>query len=139
VGFSSVDEFNVYFGRYFEMFNEMSRFWMSACGGNNKQSSLEQLMDELNFYFGILVKNKTRVEDFKANCLTKINKFVGDIETDNKVILDRFEGILKKNNSMKNISLRGGSSTQAVHVCDKCGGKFEGKRMLNKHAKTCNQ
>jgi hypothetical protein len=138
VGFSSVDEFSIYFGRYFEMFNEMSRFWMSACGGINKQSSLEELMDELNFYFGILVRNKTRVEDFKTTCLTKINKFVGDIETDNKVILDRVEGLLKKNNSMKNTSSKGASgSSQGIHVCDKCGERFEGKRMLNKHLKTC--
>jgi hypothetical protein len=136
VGFSSVDEFNVYFGRYFEMFNEMSRFWMSAFGEDNKQSSLEELMEELNFYFSMLVKNKSRIEDFKTNCLTKINKFIGDIETDNKVILDRVEGLLKKNNSMKHTSLKGGS-VHGVHVCDKCGEKFEGKRILNKHLKTC--
>lgn len=134
VGFSSVDEFNVYFGRYFEMFNELSRFWMSACGDDNKHSSLEELMDELNFYFGMLVKNKARIEDFKANCLTKINKFVGDVETDNKVILDRVEGVLKKNNSMR---YEARHQKTIGYVCDKCGATFEGKRLLNKHIKTC--
>ena len=132
VGFSSVDEFNVYFGRLFEMFNELSRFWLSACCEDNKHSSLEELMDELNFYLGMLVKNKTRIEDFKTNCLTKINKFVGDVETDNKVILDRVEGLLKKNNSM-----RYEKGIMRGHVCDKCGATFEGKRLLNKHMKTC--
>lgn len=141
VGFSSVEEFNVYFPRYFEMFNELSRFWISACEEDNKHTSIEELMDELNFYFSILVKNKIRIDDFKTNCLNKINKFIGDVETDNKVILDRVEGLLKKNNSMRyeerenKIVKIGGHTIQ--HVCNKCGTRFEGKRLLNKHIKTC--
>jgi hypothetical protein len=134
IGFSTVDEFNIYFEKYFDMFNEISRFWLGVSGGDhNKQSSLEELMDEFNFYFSLLVKNKSRIEDFKNNCLNKINKFVGDIEHDNKMILDRVEGLLKKNNSMKSISDKG-----QIHTCEKCGELFAAKRQLTKHMKTCN-
>jgi hypothetical protein len=144
IGFSSVDEFNVYFGRYFEMFNEVCRFWKGVCGDMTRTSSLEELMDELNFYFGMLMKNKVRVDEFKTNCLTKLNKFVGDIENDNKVLLDRVEGLLNKNNSLRygdagagGSSMREGIQRSTVHKCEKCGEVFSGKRLLTKHLKSC--
>jgi hypothetical protein len=130
LGFTSVDEFNLHFGRYFEMFNTLCTFYKgNKCTSNT--SSQEEIFDELNFYFNMFVKNKTRVEEFRLNCMNKINKFVGDIEMDNKTLLERIESLLKKNNCLK--------VGNSMHCCERCGELFSAKRLLTKHIKTCNK
>lgn len=125
VGFSNTDEFSVYFKKYIEMFNTLCKFYKAQ---GTTLSDVSEFIDEMNFYFNMLIKNKTRIEDFKSNCLTKLTKFVGDIETDNKMLLTRIEDILKKNNSLKYTNM---------HMCGKCGEAFSQKRLLTKHMKSC--
>lgn len=125
VGFSNINEFNVYFKKYMEMFLTLSKFYKAQ---GAKRSDVGDFIDEMNFYFNMLIKNKTRIEDFKTNCLTKLNKFVGDIESDNKMILTRIEDMLKKNNALK---------YNNMHSCERCGEVFSQKRLLTKHIKTC--
>jgi hypothetical protein len=125
VGFGHPDEFNISFKRYFEMFMSMCKYHKTQ---DAKQTSLTEFMEELNFYFNMLMKNKTRIEEFKTNCLLKMNKFVTDTETDNKLILSRVEGILQKNNGLK---------YKGMHSCSVCGEGFSNKRLLTKHTKTC--
>jgi len=125
VGFSNTDEFNVFFKKYFDMFNELCRFYQQQ---GSKKSSVDDMLEDMNFYFNMLIKNKTRIEDFKANCLSKLSKFVTDVETDNKLILSRIEQVLRKNNSLK---------FKNLNSCDRCGEVFSNKRLLNKHVKSC--
>lgn len=125
VGFSSIDEFNVYFKKYTEMFLSLCVFYKAQ---GAKRSDIGDFIEEMNFYFNMLVKNKSRVEDFKTNCLSKLNKFVGDIESDNKMILTRVEDMLKKNNALK---------YNNMHTCERCGEVFSQKRLLTKHIKSC--
>jgi hypothetical protein len=125
VGFSSVEEFSVYFKKYVDLFMELCKFYRLQ---GAQKSSVDEVLDEVNFYFNMLIKNKTRIEDFRTNCLTKLTKFVTDIETDNKLILGRVEGLLKKNNSLK---------YENVHCCERCGEVFSNKRLHTKHIKTC--
>lgn len=127
VGFSGIDEFNIYFKKYLDMFNELCRFYLHQ---GVQKSSIDEVLDEMNFYFNLLIKNKTRIEDFKTNCLVKINKFVCDIETDNKVILNRLEDMLKRNNCLK---------FKNLNACERCGEIFSNKRLLTKHVKTCGE
>jgi hypothetical protein len=125
VGFSNTDEFNIFFKKYVDMFNELCKFHQQQ---GRQKSNIDDMLEEMNFFFNMLVKNKTRLEDFKANCVVKLNKFVSDIEGDNKLIISRLEDILKKNNSLK---------YKNMHCCDKCDEVFSNKRLLNKHMKTC--
>jgi len=125
VGFTHPDEFNTSFKRYFDMFVSLCKFHNAQ---DAKQTSLSEFIDELNFYFNLIMKNKTRIEDFKTNCLLKMNKFVLDLETDNKVMLSRVEAILQKNNGLK---------YKGMHSCGVCGEGFSNKRLLTKHTKTC--
>jgi hypothetical protein len=125
VGFSSVEEFSVYFKKYVDLFMELCKFYRLQ---GAQKSSVDEVLDEVNFYFNMLIKNKTRIEDFRTNCLTKLTKFVTDIETDNKLILGRVEGLLKKNNSLK---------YENVHCCERCGEVFSNKRLHTKHIKAC--
>lgn len=125
VGFSSVQEFSIYFKKYVDLFMELCKFYRLQ---GAQKSSVDEVLDEVNFYFNMLIKNKTRIEDFRTNCLTKLTKFVTDIETDNKLILGRVEGLLKKNNSLK---------YENVHCCERCGEVFSNKRLHTKHIKTC--
>lgn len=125
VGFSNTEEFSVYFKRYVDMYFELCKFFKQQ---GAQKSSVNEVLEEVGFYFNMLVKNKTRIEDFKTNCLNKLNKFVTDIETDNKLLINRVEGVLKKNNSLK---------YDNVHCCERCGEIFSNKRLHNKHIKSC--
>lgn len=125
VGFSNVEEFSVYFKKYVDLFMELCKFYRLQ---GAQKSSIDEVLDEVNFYFNMLIKNKTRIDDFRTNCLSKLTKFVTDIETDNKLILGRVEGLLKKNNSLK---------YENVHCCERCGEVFSNKRLHTKHIKTC--
>lgn len=125
VGFSNTEEFAVYFKRYADMFFELCKFYKQQ---GAQKSSIDEVLEEVNFYFNMLVKNKTRIEDFRTNCLSKLNKFVTDIETDNKLILNRVEGMLKKNNCVR---------YDNVYCCERCGEVFSNKRLHTKHIKTC--
>ena len=125
IGFSGLDEFNIYFKKYVDMFNELCKFYMHQ---GTQKSSIDDMLDDMNFYFNLLIKNKTRIEDFKSTCLVKINKFVSDIETDNKIILSRLEEVLKRNNSLK---------FNNMNTCERCCEIFSNKRLLTKHLKTC--
>lgn len=125
VGFSGTDEFNVYFRKYAEMFNTLCRFYKAQ---GAKRSTLGEFLEELNFYFNLLVKNKTRIEEFKTSCVAKMNKFIVDIESDNRLLLGRVEDLLRKNNSLAYTN---------THCCERCGEAFSTKRMLAKHVKAC--
>jgi hypothetical protein len=127
LGFAGHDEFNVYFKRFFDIFNSLCAFYMSQ---GLERSSTSEFIEEFNFYFNLMIKNKTRIDDFKTNCLSKITKFVTDIENDNRSILKRIEDILRKNNALRfNPEL----------MCERCAEVFSNKRLLNKHCKTCGE
>lgn len=125
VGFSSTNEFNVYFRKYVDMFNTLCKFYKSQ---GAKRSTLGEFLEELNFYFNLLVRNKTRIDEFKTTCIAKMNKFIVDVESDNRILLGRVEDMLRKNNSLVYTN---------THYCENCGEAFSTKRMLTKHVKTC--
>lgn len=125
LGFTSHDDFGVYFKRFFDIFMALCSFHKSQ---GLERSSTDEFLDELNFYFNLMIKNKTRIDDFKNNCLGKITKFVLDIESDNRAVIKRIEDILRKNNALRfNSSL----------MCERCSEVFSNKRLLDKHCKSC--
>jgi hypothetical protein len=132
IGFRNVEDFAAVFKRYMDMFLALTKFHMSQ---GVKESTLDELFNEINFYFNMIQKNKTRVEDFKKNTLTKLTKFIADVENDTKVLENRMEELLRKNNCLKYETAPASSS----HVCTMCHVNFPNKRQLTMHVKQCSQ
>lgn len=133
IGFRNVEDFVAVFKKYMDMFLTLTKFHKSQ---GVKDSTLDELFNEINFYFNLMQKNKTRVEDFKKHTLAKLTKFITDIEHDTKLLEDRMEDLLRKNNCLK-YEVPAVSTTS--HICTKCNTNFPNKRQLTMHAKQCSQ
>lgn len=134
IGFSNVEDFVAVFKKYMDMFLTLTKFHKSQ---GVKESTLDELFNEINFYFNLMQKNKTRVEEFRKNTLAKLTKFIGDIENDTKILEHRMEDLLRKNNCLKYESMPASSIATMSHVCATCHESFPNKRQLTMHSKQC--
>lgn len=136
IGFRNVEDFSAVFRKYMDMFLTLTKFHASQ---GVKESTLDEILNEINFYFNLIQKNKTRVEDFKKSTLSKLTKFIGDIENDTKVLENRMEELLRKNNCLKYETASASAIVTTSHVCAMCHLTFPNKRQLTMHTKQCSQ
>lgn len=125
VGYSSLNEFKAQFHNIILLFRSFCQIYKEI----DFTSDSNDYVDELNYLFNLLIKNKTRIEDFRTNSLQKINKFVTDIENENRNMYNRIEKVLKKHSALK--------IKDSLSCCTFCFEPFTNKKQLDKHQKNC--
>lgn len=129
LGFHDEQDFHTFFLPYVDMFLNICHFHTRKV---NTALNIQHVLDEINFYYQLIQKNRIKMDDFKG----KFHKFMTELEADHKDIMSRIETMLQKHHYQPSISGVGCSSAKkAVYACELCTQTFSNKKVLQKHIK----
>lgn len=129
LGFSDETDFHTYFLPYVDMFWNICSFHGRK---TNKEMNLQLVLDEINFYYQMIAKNKARLDDFKG----KFHKFSLDVENDHKELMTRIENVLRHHSYQPNVEVVGPPPSKKMgYTCDHCNQAFTNKKVFLKHVK----
>lgn len=128
IAFDNQEELESSFKRYMQLFIDVS-ILMVGNAEENDNNDHENIIKRLELPFGLIKKNKTRIEKIRNEHMAAINKLVLELEHDNLHVMAAIEELIAEDAPPH--------KQQKTHECAICKRTYKTPSGLKTHVKMC--
>lgn len=125
VGYDGENDFDLMFNHHVRMFEKMSHT-MTQCSADASHNIVKHILEEAEFYYAMLRKNKKRLDDIKC----KFAKYCQEAEDDGREVTKRLEFFIS---SMQPAIKDSITALKPCFVCPDCQKSYTTQRGLTGH------